>query len=254
MNLELLSRHDYPPAVLLPLSDFSLVSLLSHSNYSTIFSGKHSGAECVLETCDRIPYRIVCSEIALLNELSDVADIVRVIGATKNDSLGVVSIAYSPFCAKRSMQSVSAEGNAPIALLVELLSILKHLHRRNVFHGWVCDASVMIKEEGDGVVLAGFHSAGKVGDKRPFCLRYPGMPEQLCQEDPRKDDVYAAAVWFLSFYTKPENALSELKELPIEKKMKKIIRLMTSQDIEKRISASVAIKCIKKVVPSISNL
>ena len=251
VNLELLAKQEYTqPAFSLP-TDFSLVSIISHRDFSTIFNGIYQGEACIIESCNRIPYRIVCKTISLLNELNDIPNIVKLIAVTKSDSLGVVSLGYYPFNTKCMMQDIDIEKGTHISLLLDLLKILKQLHKKEVFHGWICKESVMIKEKIDGVILTGFYSAGKVGDKRPFYLKYKGMPENQCHEDPRKDDVYGAAIWFLSFYTKPENALDKIKSLPIEKKLKNVIRLMTSPNFEKRITASVAIKCIQKVCPSL---
>ena len=246
MNLELLSNVQYTQPEFQELSDFSISSLIYHGNMSSLFHGKMNGEDAIIEICTRIPFKLVCREISLLNELN-IPNIVKIIGITRNPSMGIISLAYEPFLFQSHIETIPTE-KLP-NLLISLLLVLKQVHKKHISHGWICRSSVMVSPDYSHITLASFHAAAKIDGQRPLISNSSCSPEKRCDEDPRKDDIYSAALWFLSFYKEnPKSALKQIKSLPIEQKLRKVIKLMTDDNFEKRITASVAVKCLQKVL------
>ncbi|KAH0785035.1 CMGC family protein kinase [Histomonas meleagridis] len=246
INLELLSNIQYTQPVFREMEDFSISSLIYHGNMSSLFHGKMNGQEAILEVCTRIPFKLVCREISLLNELNNIPNIIKIIGITRNPSMGIITLAYEPFPFLSHIERIPHE--KLYNLLISLLFILKKIHKKGICHGWICRSSVMVSPDFSRVVLSSFHSAAKIDSQRPLTPNSICSPEDKCEKDPRKDDIYSAALWFLSFFKDdPKVALKQIDSLPIEQNLIKVIKLMTTSDLEKRITADIAIKYLQKL-------
>ena len=123
VNLEQLASTTYSQPPFRPLSSFSISSLILHGDTVSLFNGHYEGVDAIIETCNRIPFRLVCREIKYLNsELLQVENIVKIKGCTRNSSLGVVSIAYDNFSILPIKNQIPL--NNLIPLFSQLLTII----------------------------------------------------------------------------------------------------------------------------------
>ena len=95
VNLEVLSTVAYVPPIFRPLGDFLITELIYQGDASSIFRGKLDETPVIIETCTRIPFRLVCKEIKMIKELK-ISNVVKIKACTRNPSLGIISIAYEP--------------------------------------------------------------------------------------------------------------------------------------------------------------
>ena len=248
INLETLSSINFVSPNFRPLKDFSISSLIYHGNYSSLFKGKVDNKNVIIETCTRIPFRLVCREIKLLNDL-EIQNIVKISHLTKNSSLGIISIAYQDFDFQPWTEIVPQK-NLPRLLLV-LLKTLSELHAKNVFHGWICRSSIFVNPNFKTLTLGSFHAAANINEPAPFIPEHPCAPPNINKTDRRTDDVYSAAMWFLSFYKQDPHALIEkLNSLSFEPELLKLIQSMVDEDPEKRITAQDAVTKLQKFLDS----
>ena len=250
VNLETLISVSFVPPTFHPLTDLTISSLIYHGDMSSLFHGKFLNNPAIIETCTRIPFRLVCRELTLLSELN-INNIVQVAAVTRNASLGIVSIAYKDFTFQ-PWTAVIPQNNLPQLLLL-LLNILSQIHAKNVFHGWVCRSSIYVSPDFKNLTLGSFHAAAKLGEAAPLIPNHPCSPPTLSETDRRADDVYSAAIWFLSFYTQnPQQAIeqSKLSSLPIQPEILDLIKQMTLDKTENRIKASDASTKLQNIIQS----
>lgn len=217
VNLEVLASTMYNQPSFSPLTDFLLTKMVYHGDMVTLFCGKYKREPAVVEVCNRIPYRIVCREIRYLTELAGIPGIPRILGQTKNSSLGIASIAYEWFDFMPYSVSLSLEQILPIFKM--LLSTLNKIHHKSLSHRWISRQTVHILKDLSGFFLTSFHCAAKIGDPIPMTIMHPCMSPDPCFSDPRKDDIYSAAEWFLSFFDDKSQIPASIAE--IISKMKK---------------------------------
>ena len=243
VNLEMLSSTAYTQPPFRPLSSFSISSIIYHGDTISLFKGHFEGADAIIETCNRIPFRLVCREIKYLNtDLAQVENIVKIKGCTRNSSLGVVSLAYENFDIIPWPTPIPTELLIP--LFSQLLAILSKLHHRHISHGCVCRSSVYVQKDMKSLILGFFHGSVKNGDAAPIIFDTPCSPKKRAT-DPRKDDLYSAALWFLSYFSEdPHEALNKLDKIKIPQEIKSVIKKLTNENEGERISADKASKAI----------
>lgn len=248
VNLEKLVSVNFIQPTFHPLTDLSISSLIYHGDMSSVFHGKFSNAPVIIETCTRIPFRLVCRELTLLNELQ-INNIVQVAAVTRNASLGIVCIAYKDFPLQKWTE-VIPQNHLP-QLFASLLNILSQLHSKNVFHGWICRSSIYVSPDFQNLTLGSFHAAAKLGEAAPLIPNHPCSPPTLSETDRRADDIYSAAIWFLSFFTQnPQQAIeqSKLNSLPIQPQILDLIKQMTLDKSENRIKAADALTKLQNIL------
>lgn len=248
VNLETLVSVSFVPPAFHPLTDLSISSLIYHGDMSSLFHGKFLNNPAIIETCTRIPFRLVCRELTLLNELN-IKNIVQVSAVARNASLGIISIAYKDFSFQPWTELIPQD-HLP-QLLLSLLTILSQLHAKNVFHGWICRSSIYVSPDFKDLTLGSFHAASKIGEAAPLIPNHPCSPPSISGTDRRADDVYSAAIWFLSFYTQnPQQTIeqSKLDSLSIQPDILDLIKQMTHDKTENRIKASEALKKLQSIV------
>jgi hypothetical protein len=65
----------------------------------------------------------------------------------------------------------------------------------------------------------------------------------------RPDDVFAAALWFLSFFgSDPKEVAASIEQIEIEPRLKQIIEIMTAANAVERPTAEVAAAKVEEVV------
>ena len=248
INLEKLASVGFVPPSFHPLTDLSISSLIYHGNMSSLFQGKFSNTPVIIETCTRIPFRLVCRELALLNELK-INNIIQVSAVTRNSSLGIICIAYKSFPFQPWTEVIPT--NFLPKLLLSLLNILSQLNAKNVYHGWICRSSIYVSPDFQSLILGSFHAAAKLGEVSPLIPNHPCSPPTSYEEDQRVDDVYSAAIWFLSFFIQnPQQAIeqSKLDSLSIQPEILDLIKQMTEEKPEKRIKSADAVKKLQNIL------
>lgn len=246
MNLESLASVIYISPEFRALTDFSIISLLFHGNMSSLFTGMLDNKPVIIETCNRIPFRLVCREIKLLKDLH-IDGIVKFAGCTKNSSLGIVSIAYESFQVQSWTQPIQYDELVP--LFYKLLSILSQLHQNKISHSWICRSSIYISPDHKSLTLGSFHAASKPGEPAPFVPNHPCAPKERHRENPMTDDIYSAALWFLSYLTPdPNKILDNLGSIGINNKISRLLTKMINPDGDKRITADKAVRKLRKLM------
>lgn len=241
IDLQALASLSFVHPTFRQLSTFSISSLIYFGNFSSLFRGKVEGNPAIIETCTRIPYIIVCREYQLLNELNSINNIVKITHLTRNPSQGIVSISYQPFEFIPWTDTIPND-SLPKLLLI-LLNILKDLHRNNVFHGWICRSSIYVTPNFESLTLGSFHASGKVGEAIALTPNHPCAPSKPSQNDKRADDIFSAALWFISFYKQnPQEVVAESKidQIPIDQSLRELLKEMTKEKDDERITAEIA--------------
>ena len=243
VNLEVLASTSYTQPPFRPLSSFSISNILMHGDTVSLFHGHFEGAEVLIETCNRIPFRLACREIKYLNtELAQVENIVKIKGCTRNSSLGIVSLAYDNF--DLIPWTTKIPTNNLIPLFAQLLGIISKLHHRHISHNCICRSSVYINKEQNAVLLGFFHAAVKTGDVAPLVFMHPCAPKTPAA-DSRKDDLYSAALWFLSYFEEdPHKALEKVESYGLPEPIVTVLKKLTAEVEGDRISADKASKAI----------
>ncbi|OHT01820.1 hypothetical protein TRFO_07382 [Tritrichomonas foetus] len=203
VNLETLASVNFVAPAFRQLTDFSISTLIYHGYMSSIFHGKVENTPVIIEACSRIPYRLVCREIKLLNDLN-INNIVKIAALTRNSSLGIICLAYKLFDFQPWTEIVPQK--CLPNLLFSLLTVLSEIHANDIFHGWVCRSSVYVNPDFKSIILGSFHAAAKIGDPAPLIPDHPCAPPKISEEDRRPDDIYSAALWFHHFISRsPKN-------------------------------------------------
>ena len=235
VNLEVLASVPFTPPVFKSPSSFAIKDLVYLGDMSSIFSGTFDGEPALIETCTRIPFRVVCRELKIIADLES-PGLLEVLGTMKNPSLGVISIAY------RNFPFILANENVPHEklprLFLSLLKTLAQIHEKNIAHNWICRTSVYIDTSMETVKLGSMHAATPIDTPEPLIPIHPCAPKTRADGDRRPDDVYSAALWFLSFYLDdPSLALETLDELKLDDNLKTLVRKMTTATPSDRITA-----------------
>lgn len=227
-----------------PLSSFILSKILFQGDTATIFRGTCEGQTCIIETCNRIPYRLVCREIQYLTtDLGHLENIVKITSYTKNTSLGVVALAYENFDFIPWTTQIPIEYLIP--LFATLLATLSKLHHRKYSHGCICRSSIFVSPDFKSMKLGCFHAAVKTNDIVAFTYNHPCSPKGNSVPDARRADLYSAALWFLSYFDEdPHNALEHLETLPIPTEIKEVLLRLTTDEEAERLSGDKASKAI----------
>jgi hypothetical protein len=242
VNLEALSSVGFQlPAFRAP-TDFSIRALIAHGDTASLFLGSFDGQAVFLEPCTRIPFRLVCREISLLASLN-IRQLMCPSACTRHPSLGVVTLAYLYFDFVPWTEQIPPQYLH--GLLQQLLRILGDLHRENVHHSWVCRSSIFVTTDYQTVVLGSSHAAAKIGEAAPFVPTTPCSPPQRNDEDRRTDDVYAAGMWFLSFFG--GDTRTAVEELPPP--VREVLVRMIDPDPRKRPTSSDALPLLQRARP-----
>ena len=229
IDLQTLSNVKYSTPQFNKLEDFLLTELIYHGDTTTLFSGSFLGEPALVEVCTRIPFRVVCREIDILSDLKATDGIIKVKGCTRNPSIGVVTLALEPFDFRQWWHPIKI--NDAFRLFRDLLRIVTELHAKNYFHGWICRSSVFVAEDLSHVTLGFFHAAAKVGKPAPIVFRRLGPIGERRADDPRQEDVYDAALWFLSFLDgEPLRVLYEIHSTDLPPPLIALIESMGSSD------------------------
>ena len=246
VNLEVLASVQFTRPVFKSSSSFAIKDLVYLGDMSSVFAGTFSGEPALIETCTRIPFRVVCRELKLLSSL-EMPGLLEVLGTMKNASLGVVTIAYKSFEFVRANEPIPLEKLPQVWLA--LLRTVAELHGKNVAHNWICRSSVYVNADLSGVKLGSMHAAALVGEPAPLVPVHPCAPARRAEGDRRPDDVFSAALWFLSFHSDdPKLALENLDDMKIGKRMKKLVKKMTCEAPEERVTAEDAANELEKLL------
>jgi hypothetical protein len=238
----------FTPPPFRPLSDFTILSLIYHGDYSSLFTGLLDSHPVLLETCTRIPFSLVCREIKLLADLR-IPNTVKLRGFTKHPSLGVITLAYESVDFQPWTDPIPPD-RLP-HLLLNLLEILARLHERDLHHSFVCRASVYVSPDFDSLNLGSFHTAGKVGELAPFVVSTSCSPPVRCERDLRRDDVYAAGLWCVSYLADdPRAAAEDLARLEIDKRLRRVLQRIVDPDADARATAEEACAALREFAGS----
>ncbi|EAY22601.1 hypothetical protein TVAG_036260 [Trichomonas vaginalis G3] len=245
VNLSELSKIKFPVPSFKPLNTFSISSILYHGDTASIFKGHYDNQVVIIETCTRIPFLLVCREYQYLTqELNQIENIVKIKALTRNTSLGVVSIAYEDIDFVPWSTPIPVDNLIPLFSM--LLSTLSKIHHKKFSHGSICRSSIYISPDFKNLTIGCFHAAVKIGDLTALVYNHPCMPKSKNTTDPRKSDLYSAALWFLSYFDEdPHVALEKVDSLPIPPEIISIIHKLTCEDESERISADKASKAIQ---------
>lgn len=246
VNLSNLSNLNYVTPTFKPLDTFLISSFVYLGDTATISRGKAANAPAIIETCIRVPFRLVCREISYLQDnLNKINNIVKIKTLTRNQALGVVSIAYEDF------DFVPWETPIPtdklIPLFEILLTTLSAIHSLKFSHGCICRSSIFISPDFTKLTLGCFHAAVKSGDIVAFTYDHPCMPQNKSKTDPRKDDVYSAAFWFLSYFNdNPYDALKNIEKLQLPKEIVSVLQQLTAEKENERLDAEKAAQLVSE--------
>lgn len=246
VSLSDLSNVNFVQPAFRPLNTFSIASLIYHGDTATILKGHYESKPVIIETCNRIPFRLVCRELVYFEQdLKQIENIVKIKAITRNTSLGVISIAYENIDFIPWPTKIPTEKLVP--LFATLLKTISQIHAKKFSHGCICRSSIYVTPDFKSITLGCFHAAVKTGDIVAFTYDHPCMPKTKARLDARKDDLYSAAMWFLSFFeSNPQDALSHLDKLEIPKEVASVIKKLTAESENDRISAEDAYKALQK--------
>lgn len=247
VSLESLASVKFTHPTLSPPKTFAIRGLLGLGDMSSIFLGDFENTPAILEVCTRIPYVLVCRELAILNELG-YRGTLKVRGAMKNPSLGVITIAYEHFDFKNWTEDIPSD--KLLKLLLNLLKILKNMHKKKIAHNWICRQSVYVSTDLETVKLGLFHAAARVGEPTPLVPRHQCAPPNRNEGDGRPDDIYSAALWYLSFIKSDKSELSvqNLDTIGLSEPVKQLIERMVVANPAERISADDAVKLLERII------
>jgi hypothetical protein len=239
VDLEPLSSVKFQlPAFRAP-TDFSIRALIALGDTAAIFLGSHNGDAVFLESCTRVPFRLVCREISLLSSLR-IPQLMCPSACTRHPSLGVVTLAYPYFDFVPWTEQIPPR-QLP-ALFRQLLRILSALHEQSVSHSWVCRSSIFVTTDYQTLVLGSSHAAARIGEAAPFVPTTPCSPPRRHDEDRRADDVYSAAMWYLLFLGGDPRAAAD--ELP--PRARAVLLRMVDADPRARPTASDALSLLER--------
>ena len=239
IDLESLAMINYPSPNFCPLTDLSIIDLIYHGDLISFFSGKYLNENILIETCNRIPYRLACREYKILTEFLNVDSIVKVKCITRNPSLGFVAFGYQWFDFIPKNQEIPFE-KLPI-LFNSLLNTISKLHQKNIIHNWICRSTVHILSKYDSIILSSFHSAFKIGEPSPLTVFHKCHSLNLNHLELKKGDVYSCAKWYLSFYN-----FKSIDEIEIPLKIKNLLKKMLNSNIDERCTIDQALEKLNK--------
>jgi serine/threonine protein kinase len=242
VDLSVLASVTFVPPQFRPTADFTIKSLLYHGDLSSLFSGTLEGRPVVIETCSRVPFRLVCRELKLLSELAH-PGIVKVVGVCRKPTLGVVNIAYADMDFVPWPEPIPW-GHVP-RLLLALMRTVDHIHQKNIFHSWICRSSVYISRDLDSVKLGAFHAACRIGELCPLVPLHSCAPvERIAEADRRPDDVYSAGMWCVSLF----GGVDDWESAEVDQRFRKIVEKMIVEDPAARITAGAACQKLEKLL------
>lgn len=227
VDLRFLSVVNYPFLQFNDLTDFSISQMIYRGETVTLFSGHFLKQKAIIETCNRVPFKLVCREINILNKLSKVNGVVNVLGFTKNSSLGIVTLAYKYI--EITPYTIAIPQDKLLRLFESLVSIVAKLHKNRIVHHWICKSSVYVDKSFSNITLGCFHAAHIIGEPAPLVIHTQYCPRKAFSDE-TKTDLYMCAMWYLSYRAddKIENPLDLINSLDLDSRLEDVLKDMIS--------------------------
>lgn len=154
IDLKKLSTVNYQAPAFSPLTDFLITENLIFEDATSLFKGNFQSNPVIIETCNRVPFRVACREIQILISLNSIQNVLHLVGQTRHPSLGIVTFAFQDIQLAPIPTRLSL--NESLHCFASLLSVLHEIHQKGISHNAICHRSVLIQANKTSIVLGFF--------------------------------------------------------------------------------------------------